>query len=395
MGKVCVRICICLFLLALGPRVIAQQINISGLEQLYGAVNNPGYAGATLVLSPGIYMLSTTDPNGALRPNGGRIELQRGMSLIGVEGSRGAVIISALNLPASSFPQTVNGVATGPSAAIRMGLGNNSLQWLTVRDGKFAGANIDSGLQPLDLGPASILIAHVDSTGSARGLNLLNFGTKSAGQTLNAYITDCNFFSNGFGQSQGVRVGNFQGANGSIVNVQLSGNSSYGQKVGMVIANNLTTGSHVNVSSSGDQFYADGAGMTILGGASSNDTRADGNTINFEAMGDQFVGNTAASEFDHGGLLVFGTDNTSSSTGGGSGNAVNVQLSGCTILNNDTVDLEGIGARSVPDSTADLSQNNHVIIVESNSSGNGQSKELFDNSLPAIPSYGNSVTVIH
>ena len=71
-----------------------------------------------------------------------------------IEGDRSAVVINAINLPASSFP--ANGTPAGPNAAVRIGLGRNTLEWLTVRDARFAQANIDSGLQPLDPAPAVI-----------------------------------------------------------------------------------------------------------------------------------------------------------------------------------------------------------------------------------------------
>jgi len=127
-------------MLAIRIVAVAQVIQIPNLETLYLAVNNPANAGATLVMSPGIYMLSATDPSNVARPKGGRIELQPNMSIIGVEGDRNAVIIDASSLPASSFPQTA-----GPNAPVRMGLGHNSLEWLTVRDAVNAQANIDTG----------------------------------------------------------------------------------------------------------------------------------------------------------------------------------------------------------------------------------------------------------
>jgi hypothetical protein len=387
---------ICLAAFALGSPAMAQVIPISNIEELYSAVNNPANTGATLVLSPGTYMLSVNGPGGAPRPKGGRLELQRDMSLKGVEQDRSAVIINAFNLPASSFPQTVNGAPTGPNAAVRMGLGTNSLEWLTVRDARFAQANIDSGLQPLDPDTAFIRIAHIASTGSARGLNVLNFGPQTSGQTIEADIIDCQFFENTINISEGVRLGNFRGARGSTVNARMAGNVSWGQKQGRLIVNNGAIESTVNVTSVGNRFYGNGGGTIIIGGLSSNDTRADGNTINFEAHGDHFIGNTRASEFDRGGLIVLGSENISATTGGGSNNTVNVKLWGSRMLGNEESDLLGIGARSAP-STADLSQNNHVVI-EIHGDGNGKGKwqpvELFADAVPAEPTYGNSVVVI-
>ena len=265
-----------LIALTVTPCAFAQTIPVSNIEELYTAVNNPANAGATLLLAPGTYLLTAEDPSGAARPKGGRVELQSDMSVKGLEGDRGAVVIDAIKLPASSFPQNVNGVATGPNAAVRLGLGRNALEWLTVRDAAMAQANIDSGLQPLDPGAAYVRVAHVASTGSTRGLNILNFGAATSGQTIDAEIVDCYFFDNDLNLSEGIRVGNFQGARASIVNARMSGNVSWGQKQGRLIVNNRAMDSTVNVISSGNRFFDNGAGTVIVGGLSSNNTAANG-----------------------------------------------------------------------------------------------------------------------
>ena len=393
------RIFLGLIVLAMSSIAGAQLIEISNVEDLYSAVNNPANAGATLVLAPGTYMLSPTDPHGTSRPKGGRIELQPDMSLLGLEGDRDAVVISALHLPASSFPLKVNGVATGPNAAIRMGLGHNAIEWLTVRDAVNGQANIDTGLQPLDPGDTSIVVAHVASTGGARGLNIINWGPKSSGQTIDADIIDDYFFENVLGiGGEGVRMGNLS-ATGSTINVRMSGNLSWGQATGRLFYNNGATNSTVNVVSTGNRFYDNGAGTIIFGGITQGTGRADGNTVIFEAHGDDFLGNTGASQFDRGGLLVIGMENASPVGGGGSNNTVSIQLWGCRMLDNSISDLTAIGARStsVPGIDPSLSQNNRVT-VEINGDGNGKGKwqpvEFFADSLPAPPEYGNSVTLI-
>lgn len=380
----------CLFMVALGRGASAQTIPVSNVEELYSAVNNPAHAGATLVLAPGTYMLSVNDPNGVPRQNGGRIELQPDMSLTGVEGDTSAVVISAFNLPASSFPQT-----NGPNAAVRMGLGRNALEWLTVRDGRSAQANIDSGLQPRDPAATFVRIAHVASTGSTRGLNLLNFGSQTSGQTLEAEVVDSQFFDNTLNLSEGVRMGNFQGAVGATVNVRMSGNRSWGQKQGRLIVNNRAVNSTVTVFSSGNRFYDNGGGTIIVGGLSSNNTRADGNTIDVEVHGDHFIGNDRATELDRGGLIVLGTEDVSASTGGGSNNTVNVRLWGCRMIGNHAADLLAIGARSLSDATAALSQNNRVTVELHTSDENGR-WQLVVSSADAVPAgpYGNVASVI-
>ena len=390
-------IIVCLVLLAPFSSAMAQNIQISDVEELYSAVNNPGNAGAILLLTPGTYMLSAVDPFGAARPNGGRIQLQPDMSLMGLLGNRYAVVISAYNLPASSFPTTTNGVATGPNAAVRMGLGHNTIEWLTVRDARNGQANIDTGLQPLDPADTYIRVAHVASTGSTRGLNILNFGPKSSGQTIEADIVDDYFFENVFNQAEGIRMGNFSGAIGSTVNVRMSGNLSWGQKQGRLIVDNTASNSTVNVVSSGNRFYGNGAGTVIAAGLTQGTGRADGNIINYTAHGDEFLDNTRDTEFDHGGLVVLGSDNASPVGGGGNDNTVNVQLFGCRMLENNTSDLTAIGARTLPSGKPSLNQNNRVTVeIEGGGNGNGNWKAVQSsaNSIPSAPDYGNSATII-
>jgi len=379
--------------LALSPRAVAQVIQVSNVEELYSAVNDSANAGAAIVLSSGIYMLSALDPNGVPRPKGGRIELQPDMSLTGVVGDRSLVVINAFNLPASSFPAG----ATGPNAAVRMGLGHNALEWLTVRDAGNGQANIDTGLQPVDPGTTFIRVAHVASTGSTRGMNILNFGPKTSGQTIEADIIDSYFFENTLGVSEGIRMGNFQGATGSTVNVRMSGNLSWGQETGRLIVNNTASNSAVNVVSSGNRFYGNGAGTIIAGGLTQGVGRADGNTINFEAHGDEFLDNTRETDFDQGGLVALGTDNASLTGGGGNNNSVNVQLWGCRMLNNKLSDLAAIGARSLPSGDPSLNQNDHVTIgIRGYGNGNSRWPPVvsYIDSMPATPDYGNSVTII-
>lgn len=388
--------CILLWLVMIAMRAaaVAQVIQISNVEELYSAVNNPANVGATLVLSPGTYVLSVTDSSSALRPKGGRIELQPDMSLIGVEGDRSLVVINAINLPKSSFPTGAN----GPNAAIRMGLGHNALEWLTVRDTVNGQANIDTGLQPLDPGTAYVLVAHIASTGSVRGLNLINYGPQTSGQTIEADIIDSYFFENTLGISEGIRIGNFAESEGT-VNVRMNGNLSWGQQTGRIIETSGVTNSTINILSSGNRFYGNGTGTIIFGGVTgglSPTAESDGNTINFEAHGDQFIDNTGNSATDHGGLLIRGLENVSTATGG-TNNTVNIALWGCRMLGNTETDLYAVGAHSTVASTAPLDQNNQVIIeIHGDGNGNGkwQPVEFFANSLPGPPDYGNSVTVI-
>jgi hypothetical protein len=51
--------------------VSVASVNVTNIEELYAAVNNPNNVGNQIVIAPGVYMLSVNAPGGAARPNGG------------------------------------------------------------------------------------------------------------------------------------------------------------------------------------------------------------------------------------------------------------------------------------------------------------------------------------
>src|SRR5262245_47032154 len=156
--------------LALTASAVAQDrpvLNVSNVEELYAAVNNPANAGAIVVLASGTYTLTVKDANNQSRPNRGTLILQSGMALVGqnryvdsngegvwdprdddndgvpdTDPVRGFVfadpasetIINAVNLP-------------GGGAAIRVGLDNRT-EKLTVRNTNSLLAAIDAILVP-------------------------------------------------------------------------------------------------------------------------------------------------------------------------------------------------------------------------------------------------------
>jgi hypothetical protein len=386
-----------LSVLATSPiAAVAKVIPISDIDALYAAVNNLANVGATLVLRPGTYVLSATDSSNVVRPNGGRIELQPNMSIMGVEGDREAVVIDASGLPASSFPQT-----NGPNAAIRMGLGHNALEWLSVRDAVNAQANIDAGLHALDPNTPRIEVAHVASSGGLRGLEIINFGPQDSDLTIEADVTDSYFFGNILGTGEGIRAGSFVGAVGGTVNIRMSGNMLWGNLTGRSFEDSRAENSTINILSFDNRSYGNQTGTIIFAGISSNNTRADGNTVNFEAIGDEFFDNTTPSTLDQGGLLVIASENASTVSGGGSNNTANIRLFGCQMFDNVRSDLTVIGARSPSASLAPLSQDNHVTIEIFAIGGEVEGSkpvEVFANTLvggvPGSQDYGNSVRVI-
>lgn len=369
----------------------AQTIQVGNVDELYSAVNNPANAGATLNLAPGLYVLSETDPFGAARPNGGRLELQENMSLMGVEGDRNGVIIDAASLPASSY------IAVIRVAAVRLGRGRNSIEWVTVRNARFGTSNIDTTLR--SPGTAFVTVAHIASSGSQRGVDLVNNAQLGAsGRTIEADVVDNDLFNNALGTiAQGMRAENVRTGPGTVINVRMTDNRSWGNQTGRFMGNNQATDSTVNVFSAGNRFFSNSVGSVIFAGYSSfATTQSNGNTVNFEAHGDHFTDNTTPSLY-FGGLLVVGGENASTAQNLVNNNTVNVALWGCRMEGNNTWDLLGVGARFTPESAGSPGVNNHVTIeIHGNGSGHGRWRpvEFFADSIPANPSLNNTVTVI-
>ena len=372
----------------------AQTIQVANVDELYSAANNPANAGAALNLAPGTYMLSVTDSSGAVRPHGGRLEFQENMSLIGVDGDRTAVVIDANNLPASSY--LVPGF-TGRVAAIRMGRGTNSIEWLTVRNARFGTANIDTTLQ--SPGTAFVTVSHISSSGSQRGVDLVNLALLGAsGRTIEADVIDNDLFDNALGTiAQGIRMENVRTGSGTVINARMIDNRSWGNLSGRFMGNNLATNSTVNVFSSGNRFFGNSVGTVIFAGYSSMaTTQANGNTVTFEAHGDHFTENTTPSLYV-GGLLVVGGENASNVPNLVNHNTVNVSLWGCRMEGNNTWDLIGVGSRFTLPSVGSPGMNNHVTIeLHGNAQGRGrwQPVEFFADSIPVDSSLNNTVTVI-
>lgn len=352
----------------------APEIEVSDVEALYQAVNNPSNTGVTILLEPGLYLLSAKDPGGAARPNGGRLELQEDMSLAGTGLSNTEVVIDAADLPTSSF----QGGGPPLTGAIRLGKGRNSLEWLTVQNARAGTAGIEVDL--IWAGKTTARFANIRSTGSPRGLDIRNFGSAAAGHVIEAEIRDSEFFNNTLGLAEGIRIGNYLGAHGATVIVTMSGTRSHGNEIGLLLANNRVNGSSITMFSSGNRFYENGAGTVLLGGVSTNASITTGNRITFDAHGTHFVDNQAFSALEVGGLTVIGGENVFMPNGVVD-NAVSVRLWGCKLSNNNVFDIGVFGARSVPDSLGVPGSYNRAF-VEIFGAGKKPIVEIVEDSLP-------------
>ena len=360
-------------------------VTVANVEELYSAVNNPANAGSQIVLAPGVYMLSVNEPGGAARPNGGRLELQGNMSLQGVVGDRGAVVIDAINLPASSYDVPL----IGRTGAIRMGRGTNALEWMTVRNAVNGPANIETEL--VSSGTSYIRIAHVASSGSDRGVDLRNVSPAMAGRVIEAQIVDNDLFNNTVGSfGEGLRIVNNAGANGGVISATLSGNRIRNNYIGLLVENNGSSLSRISVSSSHDQFDENGLG-SLVGAGLSTGGFANGNTVSFTAQGTSWQNNNGISNFDVGGLVVIGGENAGFPNGT-SDNTVNVELRGCRLANNQLYDLAAFGARSNPESIGTPGTGNTVTLYLRGITPKFRT-QVFVNSLPVSPGSMNTVVL--
>ena len=374
----------------LAPRspqtILTPTLAVTTVEQLYAAVNSAANAGTGIVLAAGTYLLSTTDGNGAPRPNGGRLELQRDMSLYGDAADRSAVVIDASALPASSF-----NVSFGRTAPIRIGRGSNSIESLTIAGNPAAAAGIATELTGTPT--TNIRVAHVVASGSSRGVDIRNVGASMIGRRINAELIE-NVFVGPLtivGMTEGIRVANFVGADQGAVFATLSGNRAERFQIGLIIANNRSSNATIAVRSSGDRIFANALGALISAGLSQAATGvANFNVTTFEAHGTQFTDNTAdISPIDSGGILLVAGLSTVKA-GATSNNTLKVDLWGTKSTGNSGSDFEAFGAWKA-DVPGIAGTNNQAIITL-----HGVSKRMdvaATPSFPADPANTNSVTV--
>jgi hypothetical protein len=364
------------------PRMSAASsvVAVSDVEALYAAINNSANAGVRIVLAPGTYVLSTTS-GGTPRPNGGRLELQPGMSLSGVAGDRSAVMIDMSQLPTASF-----NASFGKTGGIRVGRGAQAIEWLTLAGNVNSAASIETDLS--DGQPTQLTVAHVVAYGSIRGMDLRNLGVAMSGRRVVARIEDNEMFGN----NEGIRLLNLNGAVGAQVDVTMSGNRVHDNVNGCIIEHNRASGGTIRVRSSGNRYEHNALGCLIGGGLVAASGAANSNATIFEAHGDAFVNNTLdVPSIDYGGVLVLGAE-TPGVANSSSNNSVTVSFWGTKVSGNQNVDFQAYGARSVAN-PAGISGTGNQVSIELN----GVSKQIdvdAVNSLPMEPAGTNTVTVL-
>jgi hypothetical protein len=359
--------------------------HVSDVESLYTAVNEPGNAGATIVLAPGSYHLTRLNPLGAARLNGGRLELQADMSMSGVTGHRDQVVID------SSDP--VNGpsfvIAGGNAGTIRMGRGRQTVEWLTV----VGGVNSAAGIQTDLVGGTPVLrIARVVCTGSVRGIDVRNLGPAGAGRRLTVDLDDNEVTGNVTGNGQGIRFVNTAAEGASIV-ASLHGNRSHGNNAGFLAANQASNGASVTIDSHNDRFDDNLIGGLILGGVQGMlaSTVANDNLVNLTMHAGSMARNrgvvTSPQEFSGGLSVVGGSAATAGST---SRNTVQVSIVGLKFNDNLNTDVKAWGARTP--AAAPAGTNNTVTVKLKGVSAQAVTDRV--DSEPSEPAGTNRATIV-
>lgn len=357
------------------------KIIVCNVEQLYEAVNDSGNIGKRLLLNCGNYVLSVNDSSGAPRPNGGRLELQENMSLLGVTNNRSAVVIDASGLPNSSFL-----IASGRTGPIRIGRGKNTIKWLTVIGNEFSAGGIETDLTGTPT--TEIKVAHVVSGGSLRGIDIRNIGANMSGRRIDAEIID----NECFGTVEGIRIVNTNGANQGQIYAELRNNFAHDFYFGIIANNNRCTSAVVEVTSYGDKFEGNGLGALIAGGTALTGTSVS-NSTTFEAHGSKFINNNGPIEpslGDAGGVLVLGADAMGANLT--SYNTVTVRLWGVKVYGNQNINFQAFGSRSVSNPPILGGTDNHAVIELHGSSKRIDVVEV--DSFPVDPNNTNTVTVV-
>jgi hypothetical protein len=376
-----------------------KKVYVANLNELYAAVNDADNAGTEVILTPGVYILN------ASYPNGGRLELQTDMSLSGQPGNPDAVLIDESALPASSFsiPLTL-------TAAVRVGRGTNKLEWLSLKGGLLSSAAFAVVGCDLVSTETSIVISHVKitSNGSRIGIDIRNRLPEHAGRKI--YVDLQNSEISGFVNSLGfgITAFNLNDASKAFISLNMRGNYIHGNKIGL-ITNNAAAGtrnmfnSSVEIISHTDRLEGNGCAIDPSGGVSSSATGlANDNSTTIKMYGTNIRDNNppGASELlpVNGALpcAIFPVGGYSSFNGIGgnnktSNNLLKIELWGCDISNNNGTDIYAFAAWCNP--AALLAGTNNLVEI----SLHGISANAIVNataSSPAEPAGTNVVNVV-
>jgi hypothetical protein len=383
------------FAVVTGVSVRAQDspfIHVASVSDLYLAVNDPANAGARIVIAPGTYFLDPT------QVNGGRLEFQQDMTIVGQRGDAGAVVIDASNLPSASY--ALGGAfATG---AVRMGRGSNTLEWLTVQGAVNGTAAVETDL-PAGPDATIVRVAHIVAQGNTRGIDVRHLGPAFNGHVLRAILRDNEARRN---TQFGIRVINTLDVTDATIHAMLSGNRAYDNIVGCFVVNLGSSQNTILVDSRSDRFTNNSVGVGLLGGyTATTGTEANSNALVFHANGDRIEQNDVpldpsllcqnhqvANCYNSGGGIgvTAGWANTTVPNEA-SANIVRLAVVDTTLFGNQDADINAWGAFSPNDLVAGT--DNHVRILLKR---NRHHPVIFTvDSDPPDPDGRNTVVLVH
>jgi hypothetical protein len=313
----------------------ARPIHVSNIEELYAAVNDPENAGRRIVLAPGTYSLDPT------QANGGRLEFQRDMEIVGQRGDADAVVIDAANLPLESYQ-----LGNLLSGAVVMGRGSNTLEWLTVQNATSGSAGVATLLPP-ESRATTVRVAHIVAQGNQRGILLGNVSPLFDGRVLRAVVEDTVLRDNTLGEGQGLTVFNSQNVTGATVWATLRHNQAYDNLAGYD-AFNFSLNNTILINSTADRLTHNSIGCNVgagLNAGARNDTLD--NVMVFEAQGDTIEDNDKPVNPIYGkvgGLVAYG--GASFAANRASRNLLRLAVIGTTFSGNQDLDVQAFGAFS-------------------------------------------------
>jgi hypothetical protein len=359
-------------------------MHVSNVEALYAAVNDAANAGATIELEPGTYVLTRNDPAGAARPNGGRLELQPDMSLVGQTGHPEAVVIDSSDpVNGPTFP-----IPGGNAGVIRIGRGRDRVEWLTVLGQPKSAGGVQTDLN--GAAAPSVRVAHVVSRGNVRGIDVRNLGASAAGRRLTVDLDANEVFGNVEATGQGIRFVNSTADGASIV-ASLHGNQSHDNRTGFLAANLGSIGASVAIDSHDDRFEDNIVGGLIFGGINSGTTGSNGNSVAFTMHGGRFSGSHGSlgpPQNFTGALNIVG--GLADAAGQTSDNGVRVSISGTRFEDNQDTDVRAWGART---SAPQPAGTNNVVSVDLHGVS-AQAITAATDSEPAEPAGTNRATIV-
>ena len=258
-------------------------VEVSDVEELYAALDDPDLAGAAIQLSPGLFRLTPLDPSGRPRPNRGSLRLQDGMQLVGAnayvdydadgvwdardDDHDGASDLDAQGRERYADPQTETiidgtslnvpepGVGLVSAPILVSGGGEFSISDLTVRGSTSSQAEVEVRAPgndvssvtvqrcTIELGRRGILVDSADRWGSADGSVILT----AEQNVIRGHVL------------QGVTMGwgiHLQAANvsGTEVTAHLRRNRITANKVGLLLAALGLQNSETSVVSQGNVY---------------------------------------------------------------------------------------------------------------------------------------------